>query len=161
MAKRGKNLADDVVAHDLEGVQAGLLADEDAYDRRTPWRLASWGVGAVGAVAIAVLANQSYVHKRQDRVAIADLARQSEQIQAIARDSRNDIRRLSAAIDTLNSDRDRLYARATALEQGLESLQLSLGHRAVKVFPQQLFKLHCRRPPDKVTCGAVYARGRF
>lgn len=126
MAKRGKNLADDVVAHDLEDVRAGLLADEDAYDRRTPWRLASWGVGAVGAVTIAVLANQSYVHKRQDHVAAVDLARQSEQIQTIARDSRNDIRRLSAAIDTLNGDRDRLYARATALEQGLESVTGSI-----------------------------------
>lgn len=126
MAKRGKNLADDVIAHDLEGVQVGLLAEEDTYDRRTPWRLASWGVGAVGAVTIAVLANQSYIHKRQDRVAATDLARQSEQIQAIARDSRNDIRRLSAAIDTLNSDRDRLYARATALEQGLESVTGSI-----------------------------------
>ncbi len=80
MAKRGKKLADDVVAHDLEAVQAGLLADEDAYDRRTPWRLASWGLGAMGAVTIAVLANQSYVHKQQDRVAAADLARQTEQI---------------------------------------------------------------------------------
>jgi len=126
MAKRGKNLADDVVAHDLESVRAGLLADEDAYDRRTPWRLASWGVGAVGAVIIAVLANHSYVHRRQNREAVADLARQSEEIQAVARNSRNDIRRLSAAIDTLNSDRDRLYARATALEQGLESVTGSI-----------------------------------
>lgn len=126
MAKGGKKLADDVVAHDLEGVPIGLLADEDSYDRRTPWRLASWGVGAVGAVTIAVLANQSYMHKRQDRVAAADLARQTEQIQTIARDSRNDIRRLSAAIDTLNGDRDRLYARATALEQGLESVTGSI-----------------------------------
>lgn len=135
MAKRGKKLADDVVAHDLEAVQAGLLADEDAYDRRTPWRLASWGVGAVGAVTIAVLANQSYVHKQQDRVAAADLARQSEQIQATARDSRNDIRRLSAAIDTLNSDRDRLYARATALEQGLESVTGSITRRNAAFSP--------------------------
>lgn len=135
MAKRGKKLADDVVAHDLEGVQAGLLADEDAYDRRTPWRLASWGVGAVGAVTIAVLANQSYVHKRQDHVAAADLARQSEQIQTVARDSRNDIRRLSAAIDTLNSDRDRLYARATALEQGLESVTGSITRQNAAFSP--------------------------
>lgn len=135
MAKRGKNLADDVVAHDLAGVPAGLLADEDAYDRRTPWRLASWGVGAVGAVTIAVLANQSHVHKRQDRIAVADLARQAEQIQAIARDSRNDVRRLSAAIDTLNSDRDRLYARATALEQGLESVTGSITRQNAAFSP--------------------------
>ncbi|MBN9014197.1 MAG: hypothetical protein J0H25_14460 [Rhizobiales bacterium] len=135
MAKRGKKLADDVVAHDLEGVQVGLIADEDTYDRRTPWRLASWGVGAVGAVTIAVLANQAYVHKRQDRVAAADLTRQSEQIKTIARESRNDIRRLSAAIDTLNSDRDRLYARATALEQGLESVTGSIARQNAAFSP--------------------------
>jgi hypothetical protein len=131
MAKRGKKPADDLTAHDLDGMQVGLLADEDAYDRRTPWRLASWGIGAVGAVTIAVLANQSYVHKRQDQVAVSDLARRSEQIQAIARESRNDIRRLSAAIDTLNGDRDRLYARATALEQGLESVTGSVNRQNV------------------------------
>ncbi|MGB3445188.1 MAG: hypothetical protein WBA48_00635 [Xanthobacteraceae bacterium] len=131
MAKRGKKPADDLIAHDLDGVQVGLLADEDTYDRRTPWRLASWGIGAVGAVTIAVLANQSYVHKRQDQVAVSDLARRSEQIQAIARESRNDIRRLSAAIDTLNGDRDRLYARATALEQGLESVTGSINRQNV------------------------------
>jgi hypothetical protein len=131
MAKRGKKPADDLTAHDLDGVQVGLLADEDAYDRRTPWRLASWGIGAVGAVTIAVLANQSYVHKRQDQVAVSDLARRSEQIQTIARESRSDIRRLSAAIDTLNGDRDRLYARATALEQGLESVTGSINRQNV------------------------------
>jgi hypothetical protein len=135
MAKRGKKLADDLVAHDLEGVQVGLLADEDIYDRRTPWRLAFWGVGAVCAVTIAVLANQTYIHKRQDRVAAADLTRQTEQIQTIARESRNDIRRLSAAIDTLNSDRDRLYARATALEQGLESVTGSIARQNAAFSP--------------------------
>jgi hypothetical protein len=131
MAKRGKNLADNPVANDFDGVQIGLLADEDAYDRWTPWRLVSWGLGAVGAVTIAVLANQSYVHKRQDRVAAADLARQTEHIQTIARESRNDIRRLTAAIDTLNGDRDRLFARATALEQGLESVTGSIARQNV------------------------------
>lgn len=140
MAKRGKKLADDVDAHDL-GVPVGLIMDEDIYDRRTPWRLASWGVAAVGAVTIAVLANQTYVRKQQDRVAAADLTRQSEQIQTVARENHNDIRRLSAAIDTLNSDRDRLYARATALEQELESVTGSIARQ------NAAFSLHAASIP--------------
>lgn len=121
--------ADDQPARDPEGSRAGWLAGEDAFERRTPWRLAFWGIGAVGAVTIAVLAHQSHVDTRQDRAAIADLARRSEQIQASARESRNDIRRLTAAIDTLNGDRDRLFARATALEQGLDSVTGLIARR--------------------------------
>ena len=38
------------------------------------------------------------------------------------RETQNEARRLAAAIDTLNSDRDRLYPRVTGLEQGLDSV---------------------------------------
>lgn len=146
MAKSGKDLAKDL-AEDLEETQAGLLADEDGYDRRTPWRLAFWGLGAVGAVTIAVLANQSYVHNRQDRAAIVDLMRRSEQVQIIARESRNDIRRLSAAVDTLNGDRDRLFARATALEQGLESVADSIARQSATLSSLTAPSSHSQQPP--------------
>lgn len=126
-----KDLARNLTARDLEEAQAGLLADEDAYDRRTPWRLTFWGLSAVGTVTIAVLANQSYDHNRQERAVVVDLMRRSEQIQVIARESRNDIRRLSAAVDTLTGDRDRLFARATALEQGLVSATNSIARQGV------------------------------
>ncbi len=104
------------------GLLAGFLAEEDELDRRSLWRLGSWGVAAVGAVILALLTNQSSIGLRRDQVAAADLARQSQQIQSGAKESQNEARRLASAIDTLNSDRDRLYSRVTVLEQGLDSV---------------------------------------
>ena len=48
---------------------------------------------------------------RRDQLAAADLARQAQQIQSVAKESQNETRRLASAIDTLNGDRDRLYSR--------------------------------------------------
>ena len=109
-------------ADDTGGVLSGLLAEEDELDRRALWRIGSWGVGAIGAVILAVMANQSSLGLKRDQVAAADLTRQAQQIQSVARETQNEARRLAAAIDTLNSDRDRLYSRVTGLEQGLDSV---------------------------------------
>lgn len=135
MAKHGKKRADKLAAEDLDDVRIGFLAEEDEFDRRMLWRLASWGVGAVCAVTIGVMANQTYTHTRRDRSSAIDLARQSEQIQSVARESRNEFKRLSAAVDTLNDDRDRLYARATALEQGLLSVTDSITRQTSSLTP--------------------------
>ena len=86
----------------------GFLAEEEAFDRRAQWRLGSWGVGAVGAVTVALFASQSSLGWRREQLAAADLARQAQQIQSVAKESQNETRRLASAIDTLNSDRDRL-----------------------------------------------------
>jgi hypothetical protein len=107
---------------DKVGLLSGLLAEENEFDRRSLWRIGSWGVAAVGAVVLAVAANQSSLGWRRDQVAAADLARQAQQIQSLARESQNETRRLVSAIDTLNSDRDRLFARVTVVEQGLDSV---------------------------------------
>src|SRR6185295_7419054 len=104
------------------GLLGGLLAEEDGLDRRALWRIGSWGVAATGAVVLAVMANQSSLGLRRDQVAAADLTRQAQQIQLVARETQNEARRLAAAIDTLNGDRDRLYLRVTGLEQGLDSV---------------------------------------
>jgi hypothetical protein len=109
-------------AENTGGVLSGFLAEEDEFDRRSLWRLGSWGVGSVGAVIVALLANQSSIGSRREQVASADLARQSQQIQSVAKESQNEARRLASAIDTLNGDRDRLYSRVTVLEQGLDSV---------------------------------------
>ena len=69
---------------------------------------------------LAVLANQSAIGWRRDQVAAADLTRQAQQIQSVARESHSEAKRLASAIETLNSDRDRLYSRVTVLEQGLD-----------------------------------------
>ncbi|GKQ51056.1 hypothetical protein [Bradyrhizobium sp. Ce-3] len=118
MAKDRDNLA---AEFDTES-SSGFLAEEDAFDRRMLWRLGSWGVAAVGAVAIAVMANQSALTLRRDQVAASDIARQGQQLQTLAKESHNETRRLASAIDTLNGDRDRLYSRVTTLEQGLDSV---------------------------------------
>ena len=122
MAKDRDNLAGSLDAEDTGGLLSGFLAEEDEFDRRALWRLGSWGVGAVGAVIVAVMANQSQISGRRDQVAAVDLVRQAQQIQAVAKESQNQARQLASAIDTLNSDRDRLYSRVTTLEQGLDSV---------------------------------------
>ena len=112
------------------GVLTGFLAEEDEFDRRALWRLGSWGVASVGAVVLAVLANQSSVGWRRDQVAAADLSRQAQRIQSVARDSQSEARRLASAIETLNSDRDRLYSRVTVLEQGLDTATGAIARQA-------------------------------
>jgi hypothetical protein len=78
-------------------------------------------------VIVAVLANQGAQSWRRDRISATDLARQAQLLQSLARDSQNETRQLAAAIETLNNDRDRLYARVTVLEQGLDSVTGALA----------------------------------
>ena len=122
MAKNSDQRAGGFEAENTGGVLSGLLADEEHLDRRAMFRLATWGVASVGAVVVAVLANQSGMKSRHDEIAALDLTRQSQQIQSVAKESQNETRRLASAIDTLNGDRDRVYSRLTSLEQGLDSV---------------------------------------
>lgn len=122
MAKDPDNLAGSFETENTGGLLSGFLAEEDDFDRRTLWRIGSWGVGAVGAVTLAVLANQTSIGWRRDQLAAADLTRYAQQMQIAARESQNETRRLASSIDTLNGDRDRLYSRVTTLEQGLDSV---------------------------------------
>jgi hypothetical protein len=118
------------------GFLSGLLADEDHIDRRALWRLGSWGVATVGAVIVAVLAGQSSIGLHREQMASGDLARQP-QIQSVAKESQNEARRLASAIETLNSDRDRLYARVTVLEQGLDTVTGAIARQnSAPAWPQ-------------------------
>jgi len=121
MAKKNDHLADFATEH-TGGMLSGFLADEEHLDWRAMLRLGTWGAASVGAIIVALLANQSSLRLRHDEVAAADLSRQAQQIQSVARESQNETRRLASAIDTLNSDRDRMYSRLTTLEQGLDSV---------------------------------------
>jgi hypothetical protein len=122
MAKNTDHFARSFETENTGGLLTGFLAEEDELDRSALWRLGSWGAASVGAIILALLASQSSIGLRRDQVAAADLVRQSQQIQAVASESQNETRRLASAIDTLNSDRDRLYSRVTVLEQGLDSV---------------------------------------
>ena len=122
MAKDSDPLADAFGDKETGGLFSGILAEESPVDRRVLWRLGSWGMAAVGAVVVAVMANQAQLGWRRDQVASADLVRQSDQIQVLTKQSQLEARRLASAIETLNTDRDRLYSRVTVLEQGLDSV---------------------------------------
>ncbi|WP_027550875.1 hypothetical protein [Bradyrhizobium sp. Cp5.3] len=122
MAKDSDPLANAFDTKETSGLFSGLVAEESAFDRRMLWRLGSWGVAAVGAVVVAVFANQAQLGWRRDQVAATDLARQADRLQMLTRESQSEARRLASAIETLSSDRDRLYARVTVLEQGLDSV---------------------------------------
>jgi hypothetical protein len=130
MAKDRDNLADRLDTDNSGGWLAGFLAEEDDdLDRRSLWRLGSWGVGSVAAVVVAVMASQSSIGARRDQIAAVDLTRQSQQIQSVAKESQTEAKRLASAIDTLNGDRDRLYSRVTVLEQGLDSVTGSIARQ--------------------------------
>jgi hypothetical protein len=122
MAKDSDHLAGTFGTENTGGVLSGFLAEENQFDRRTLWRLGSWAAGAVGALTVAVLANQSSLGFRRDQLAAADLSRQAQQLQSLTRESQSETRRLASAVETLNGDHDRLYSRVTVLEQGLEQV---------------------------------------
>jgi len=135
MARDPIHLAGSLDLENTGGLLTGFLAEEDEFDRGSLWRLGSWGVVSVGAVVIAILANQSSIGVRRDRIAAADLARQAQQIQSIAKESQNEARRLANAIDTLNGDRDRLYSRVTVLEQDLDSVTGAIARQSAAASP--------------------------
>ncbi|WGS17272.1 hypothetical protein [Bradyrhizobium sp. ISRA463] len=128
MAKDPDKLAAELQTDD--GLLGSVLAEENEFDRGMLWRLGSWGFAAVGAVTVAVMANQSSLMLKRDQLAAADLARQAQQLQTLTKESHNETRRLALAIDTLNSDRDRLYSRVTTLEQSLDSVTGAIAKQA-------------------------------
>jgi hypothetical protein len=128
MARDSHSRSDSFTTEDT----GGLLAEEDEFDRRMLWRLGSWAAVSVGAVVMALLANQTSIGMRREQIASADLARQS-QTQSVAKESQSEARRLAAAIETLNSDRDRLYARVAVLEQGLDSVTGTIARQSPAV----------------------------
>ncbi|WP_249123618.1 MULTISPECIES: hypothetical protein [unclassified Bradyrhizobium] len=129
MAKDRDPLAD-ITADDSQGLLTNILADERESGWQMLWRLGSWAVCAVGALAGAFYAVQMSSGLQREQVAAIDVVRQSQQLQAVARESQTEARRLAAAIATLNGDRDRLYARVTVLEQGLDSVTGSVARQA-------------------------------
>lgn len=130
MAKQSDQLARAVESEKSGSPLSGLLAEENEFDRRALWRIGSWGAAAVGAVVLAVVSNQWSLGLRRDQLAAADLTRQAQQIQSLAKESQNETRRLASAIETLNGDRDRLFARVTVIEQGLDSVTGALAKQA-------------------------------
>src|SRR6202790_3479484 len=131
MAKHSDQLAGSFETENTGGILSGLLAEEEVLDRRSLWQLGTWGVASIAAVTLALYAaNQSSIGWRREQIAAADLARQAQQIQSVAKESQNETRRLASAIHTLNSARDRLYTRVTVLEQELDSVTGAIARQS-------------------------------
>src|SRR5258706_14198772 len=96
MGKNTDDLASRFETENTGGVLTGFLAEEEALDRSALWRLGSWGAAAVGVVIVALLASPSSIGWRREPGVAADLVRQSQQIQADAREKPNQARGLSA-----------------------------------------------------------------
>jgi hypothetical protein len=138
VAKKSDQLAGALGADKTGWMLSGLFAEENEFDRRALWRIGTWGFATVGAVVLAVTANQWSLGLRREQVAAADLTRQAQQIQMLAKECQNETRRLVSAIDTLNGDRDRLFSRVTVLEQGLDSVTGAIARQnAAAAAPQK------------------------
>ena len=137
MAKVSDRLRGGFDREETGGALSGLLAEVDEFDRRALWRLGTWAAVSVGAVIVALIANQSSIGMRHEQTASADLMKQAQQLQLTARESQNETRRLASAVDTLNSDRDRLYSRVGVLEQGLDSVTGAIARQGSASSPPQ------------------------
>jgi hypothetical protein len=130
MAKDSDKLRRGFDIGETGGALSGLLADDEELDRGALWRLGTWAAVSVGAVIVALIANQSSIGVRREQSASADLLKQAQQLQLTAKESQNETRRLAAAVDTLNSDRDRLYSRVAVIEQGLDSVTGTIARQS-------------------------------
>jgi hypothetical protein len=157
LARDSDHRAADFETDNTGGLLSGLLAEEDDLDRRALWRIGSWGVGAVAAVVVAVMANQSSLGLKREQMAAAELSRQAQQIQLAARENQSETRRLANAVDTLNGDRDRLYSRVTSLEQGLDSVTGSFIRQLPPNAPVSLPALATTEPSTAQTPAPVVA----
>jgi hypothetical protein len=126
MARKSDPLSDNFGTDDADGWLGGIVADEDDLDRHTLWRLGLWGFAAVGALTLGVMSGQLPLGAQRTELAASELAGRARQVEATVQENQLEARRLAAAIETLNSDRDRLFTRLSSLEQGLDVITGSI-----------------------------------
>jgi hypothetical protein len=117
------------VAPELPAQQPGIAPPKPGRFRRRRLlvRFAAWGTGAVAAVTIAVLAVQGVTGSRNAAQTVGRLVGDLRALTETSQTTGRELRRFSAAIETLNRDRDRLFTRVTALERGADLPTGSLG----------------------------------
>lgn len=130
MARKSDPLSDSFGTDDSDGWLGGIVADEDAFDRNTLWRLGLWGFAAVSALTLGILSGQLPVNAQRTQLAASDFTGRAKQVEATIQENQLETRRLAAAIATLNSDRDRLFTRLSTIEQGLDVVTGSINKKA-------------------------------
>ena len=135
MARKSDPLSDSFGTDDADGWLGGIVADEDDLDRHALLRLGLWGFAAVGAVALGILSGQLPINLQRTQVAANEPVDRARQVETTLQENQLEARRLAAAIETLNSDRDRLFTRLSALEQGLDVITGSIRKAEEKPMP--------------------------
>jgi hypothetical protein len=114
--------------------------DTGFFDMKSLMRLASWGAAATAALSLVVLSAYSDSGSRRLALTVASLKNPSTpqapalpntaQLAARAAEAENETRRLSDALRTLATDRERLVVRISALERNLEDVTGSIKRQA-------------------------------
>jgi hypothetical protein len=86
-------------------------------------------------LTLGILSGQLPINARKTQLAADDLAGRARQVEAKMQENLLEERRLAAAIETLNSDRDRMFTRLSNLEQGLDVVTGSIKKRDDKPAP--------------------------
>lgn len=95
-------------------------------------RIAGWGLAAVAALAIAIIASRSDIGQRRATAALNPLQNEATRLaltQAFTRadEAERGLRKLSETVQTLGADRDKLLNRVASLERSLEDLTGSIA----------------------------------
>lgn len=110
-------------------------------------RLGIWGVAGLIAVLGAVLtANEMSGVRRASQA--ADVRMKS--LQDIADGAQRDTRRILAAIETLNADRDRLFARVTIAEKNLEDAKGAFAQQIAAAMTPKADAVVAAVPPSSL-----------
>lgn len=134
-------------------------ADTGIFDIKSLLRLASWGAAATAALSLAVLSAYSDSGSRRLAITVAALKNPSTpqapaspntaQLAARAAEAENETRRLSEALRTLATDRERLVVRISALERNLEDVTGSIKRQvALAPAPATADPAPAQRPSD-------------
>ncbi len=143
-------------------------ADTGFFDIKSLVRLASWGAAATAALSLAVLSAYSDSGSRRLAITVAALKNPSSpqapalpntaQLAARAAEAENETRRLSDALRTLATDRERLVVRISALERNLEDVTGSFKRQvALAPAPAPADPAPAQRPSDPVKSDASTA----
>ena len=136
---------------------------------RALWRLAIWGAAGTASLAAAVLAANTDLGSQRLMTAMAIASGQPSAVAALPAETEteNETRRLSAAIQMLDADRERLLIRVASLERSLDDITGSVRRQVTSapetpapavplppIFPPSLYFNVVDASPANRTSGA-------
>lgn len=116
---------------------SGVFKSERPTDTAVLWRVGAWSGIALVSLVGAMMIARSPVAARHAALndANAVITAQARQLQHLIQQNDSETRRLSAALATLNGDRDRLYQRVTELERNVDTVTGSVTKLAARPVP--------------------------